>query len=282
MNIEEAHVAGPGGRLDGRVAVVTGGGRGLGAAIARELASAGAAVIVTARGEEAIASVAGELQRDGHRAMALRCDVTDPEDVEAMGRRALDWLGGVDILVNNAGVAHAAPVVKTRVEDWDRLFAVNARGPFLCTRVFLSQMRERGWGRVINIASTAALAGDRYIAAYAASKHALLGFTRALAAEVAGTGVTANAVCPGYLDTDMTRDTIDRVVTTTGRSREDAHAAIAGKNPHGRLIAPREVARVVLSLCSEEGSGVNGEAVPIEGAGGRQPVEARDAIERRS
>jgi 3-hydroxybutyrate dehydrogenase len=251
--------------LDGRVAVITGGGRGAGAAIARELASAGVAVIVTARGEDEINAVAQEIEQRGHRALALRCDVTDAADVEVMGGRALAWHGHVDIVVNNAGVAHAAPVTKTRIEDWDHLFAVNARGPFLCTRAFLPGMRDRGWGRVINIASTAALAGDRYIAAYAASKHALLGFTRSLAAEVAGSGITANAVCPGYLDTDMTRDTIDRIVATTGRSRGEAQAAIAAKNPQGRLIQPGEVARVVRFLCTEEGSGVNGEAVLIEG-----------------
>ncbi len=251
--------------LDGRVAVITGGGRGVGAAIARELASAGAKVVVTARGEHEIESIADDLQQRGHDALALRCDVIDTNEVDVLAYHAIEWQGHVDILVNNAGAAHAAPVLKTRVEDWDRLFAVNARGPFLCTRVFLPGMRERGWGRVVNIASTAALTGDRYIAAYAASKHALLGFTRSLAAELAGSGITANAVCPGYVDTDMTRDTIDRIVAATGRSREDARAAIAAKNPQGRLIQPDEVARVVRFLCGEEASGVNGEAVLIEG-----------------
>jgi NAD(P)-dependent dehydrogenase (short-subunit alcohol dehydrogenase family) len=263
--------------LADRVAVITGAGRGLGAAIARELASAGAAVVVAARQEHEIQSVADELQQHGHRALAVRCDVTSAADVDALGRRALEWRGHVDILVNNAGVAYAASVTKTRIEEWDRVFAVNARGPFLCTQSFLPGMRDRRWGRVINIASTAALAGDRYIAAYAASKHALLGFTRSLAAEVAGTGVTANAVCPGYVDTDMTRDTIDRIVATTGRSREEALAAIAEKNPQGRLIQPGEVARVVRFLCSEEGSRVNGEALLIE----HEPrhAEARPASE---
>lgn len=251
--------------LEGRVAVVTGGGRGTGAAIARELASVGVAVIVTARGEHEIEAVAGDLQQHGYQALALRCDITDTGEVDMLAYRALAWRGHVEILVNNAGAAHAGLVAKTRVEDWDRVFAVNARGPFLTTRAFLPSMRDGRWGRVINIASTAALTGDRYISAYAASKHALLGFTRALAAEVAGSGITANAVCPGYLDTDMTRDTIDRIVATTGRSREDALAAIVAKNPQGRLIHPDEVARVVGFLCTEEASGVNGEAVLIEG-----------------
>lgn len=251
--------------LDGRVAVITGGGRGVGAAIARLLASEGATIIVSARGEHEIDAVASDLQQRGHQALAIRCDVMDTGEVEMLAYRALEWQGRVDILVNNAGIAHAASVAKTRVEDWDRVFAVNARGPFLCTRAFLPGMREKQWGRVINIASTAALEGDRYISAYAASKHALLGFTRALAAEVSGTGITANAVCPGYLDTDMTRDTIDRIVETTGRSREHALAAIVAKNPQRRLIHPDEVAQVVRFLCTEEASGVNGEAVLIEG-----------------
>lgn len=259
------------------VAVITGAGRGLGAAIARELASAGAAVVVTARQERELVIVAEELQRDGHRALAVRADVTNAADVTSLAQQALAWQGHVDILVNNAGVAYAASVVKTPVAEWDRLFAVNVRGAFLCTQPFLPGMRDRQWGRVINIASTAALTGDRYIAAYAASKHALLGFTRSLAAEVAGSGVTANAVCPGYLDTDMTRDTIDRIVTTTGRSREEALAALAEKNPQGRLIQPGEVARVVRFLCSEEGSGVNGEALLIEQES--SPAGARPASE---
>lgn len=251
--------------LEGRVAVVTGGGRGVGAAIARELSAAGAAVVVTARGDAEIAAVARELEQAGGLALALRCDVTSAADITALAERVRAWRGPVGILVNNAGIAHAATVMRTTIDDWDRVFAVNARGAFLCTQAFLPDMRDAGWGRVVNVASTAALSGDRYIAAYAASKHALLGFTRALAAEMAGTGVTANAVCPGYVDTDMTQATIERIVSTTGRTREEAIAAIAAKNPQGRLIHPEEIARVVRFLCSEEGSGVNGEAVLMEG-----------------
>ena len=171
----------------------------------------------------------------------------------------------MDILVNNAGIAMAAPLVRTSLADWQRLLDVNATGAFLCTRAFLPSMFERGWGRIVNIASTAAISADRYIGAYAASKHALLGLTRAAAAEAATSGVTVNAVCPGFLRTDMTAESVARVAAATGRTPDEAQAAIAARNPQRRLIEPDEVAAAVAYLCSDAARGVNGASLLLDG-----------------
>lgn len=251
--------------LKGRSALVTGGGRGAGAAIARALAEAGASVLVAGRSQAHVEAVARELTDAGGRAWAGRVDVTDEASVSALVESAQRALGRVDILVNNAGMAFASAVHRTSLADWDRLFAVNVRGTFLCTRAWLPGMVERGWGRIVNVASTAALRGDRYIAAYAASKHAVLGLTRSVAAEVASAGVTVNAVCPGYLDTGMTRESVARIVEKTGRSDAEALDAILAMNPQRRLIAPGEVAATVRFLCSDEARSINGEALTIDG-----------------
>lgn len=257
--------------LEGRGAVVTGGGRGIGAAIARGLGAAGAAVVVSARTEAEIRAVADEIRERGARARAILCDVTDPAQVDALAREAGEWLAGAglapDILVNNAGAASSAPITSLTLEDWNDLIAVNATSTFLCTRVLLKGMMERGWGRVINIASVAAVSGARYIAAYAAAKHAVLGFTRCAAAEAAAHGVTVNAVCPGYADTPMTRMTIERIASKTGRSREQALESIVSAGPQHRLIEPDEVAHAVLALVAEEARGINGQAIVIDGGG---------------
>lgn len=253
--------------LDGRTAVITGGGRGIGAAIARALAGAGAAVLVAARNDAEVEGVAGSIVDAGGRAFATRCDVTDPNDISALARTAADRLGAVDILVNNAGASSSAPLHRLSLEEWNRLFAVNATGAFLCTQAFVPGMVERGWGRVINIASVVGLAGARYISAYAAAKHALLGFTRSIAAELAATGVTINAICPGYVDTPMTDASIARIVEKTGRPADEARAAILATSPQNRLIEPDEVAHMALSLCNEQARGINGQAIVIDGGG---------------
>lgn len=255
--------------LAGHGAVVTGGGRGIGASVARRLSAAGAAVVVSARSEAEIRSVADELRGAGGHATAVTCDVTDAERVESLAREATDWLSdqGVpaDILVNSAGAASSAPLTKLTLGEWNRLLAVNATGPFLCTRAFLPGMLERGWGRVVSVASVAALSGARYIAAYAASKHALLGLTRCAAAEVAAEGITVNAVCPGYVDTPMTAESVARIARKTGRTEEEALGSILAANPQGRLIQPNEVAHAVLALCVEEAKGINGQAIVLDG-----------------
>jgi len=254
-----------GARLLGRTAVVTGGGRGIGEAVARRLAGAGAPVLVAARTRAEVESVAASIRDEGGQAWAAECDVTDEASVEALAAEARTQLGRVDILVNNAGAAGSAPLVRTTREEWDRLLAVNATGAFLCTRAFLPEMLEGEWGRVVNVASVAGLHGARYIAAYAASKHALIGLTRAAAAEVAGKGVTVNAVCPGYVDTAMTDESVARIVEKTGRTEEEARAAIVGSTPLGRLITPDEVADAVVYLCGDAAGGVNGQALVLDG-----------------
>jgi 3-hydroxybutyrate dehydrogenase len=251
--------------LAGRTAVITGGGRGVGAASAERLAGAGAAVLLAARTTSEVERVAASLRAKGATAHATTCDVADPASIERLGEHARETLGHVDILVNNAGVAFGAPIHKTSLDDWSRILTVNATGAFLCLRTFLPAMAERRWGRVVNIASTAAITGSRYMAAYCASKHALVGLTRAAAAEVADRGVTVNAVCPGYLRTEMTTETIARIVQTTGRTEEQALQAILQTTPQRRLIEADEVADAVLYLCGEGARGVNGEALLIDG-----------------
>jgi len=236
-------------KLSGSVAVVTGGGQGIGAAVARALAGAGAAVVVAARTKDRIDTVAAAINKSGGTAKAVRCDVTDPASVEELVKAA----GPVDILVNNAGVAYSAPLAKTTLEDWDRVLAVNATGTFLCTRAFIPRMLERKRGAIVNVASVAGLEGARYIAAYAAAKHAVIGLTRSVAAELEGTGVVCNAVCPGYVDTEMTKESVARVSAKTGKEPEAALAAMLAASEQQRLITPEEVAEAVRKLCSLTG-----------------------------
>ncbi len=261
--------------LTGRVAVVTGAGRGIGAATARALADLGLGVVVAARSRDQIQRQAAELARAGWPAKAVVCDVTSESSVENLSREAAE-LGPVAVLVNNAGAAASMPVVRTSLDEWNRLLAVNATGAFLCTRAFLPGMLERQWGRVVNVASTAGLGGGKYLAAYSAAKHALIGLTRSTAAEVAGTGVTANAVCPNFVDTEMTGETVSRIVAKTGRSREEALAGALMSAGQARLISPEEVAGAVLSLLvSGGGDPPNGETVVLDG---RDPAPSRLAI----
>jgi NAD(P)-dependent dehydrogenase (short-subunit alcohol dehydrogenase family)/selenocysteine lyase/cysteine desulfurase len=252
------------GALQGRSAVVTGGGRGIGAATALALASAGARVTVAARTPAEVEAVADRLRAAGHEAVALRGDVTDPDDVRELFLAAEREMGPVDILVNNAGAATSNPLSRTTFEEWSRLMAVNAGGPFLCTRAVIGGMLERDWGRVINVASTAGLEGAPYISAYVASKHAVVGLTRALAREVAGTGVTVNAVCPGWVDTPLTDAAVHSIVEKTGKTEEDALATILEAAGQTRLLESAEIASRILALCAG-GDETNGQALRIDG-----------------
>jgi len=255
------------GDLAGRGAVITGGGRGIGAAVATALAEAGAAVVVAARTAAAIEAVAAGLRERGARAVAVACDVTDEAAVKVLGERARAELGAVDILINNAGAGAAAPFHRITLADWNRMLAINATSAFLCTREFLPEMMARGWGRVVSLASRAGLEGTRYVAHYSAAKHALIGLTRSVALEVQGKGVTVNAVCPGYVDTPMTEETLANVESRTGKPREAALAAVLATTGQPRLLSVVEVAAAVLALCREDAASVNGEAFLLPGGG---------------
>jgi NAD(P)-dependent dehydrogenase (short-subunit alcohol dehydrogenase family) len=248
--------------IAGQHAVVTGAARGIGAAIARALSDAGARVTLMGRGEQALASLAATLRGE---TCCVPVDVSDEAAVTHAFARARERLGPVSILVNNAGQAQTAPLTRMTLDVWNRMLAVNLTGTMLCSQAVLADMLGAGYGRIVNIASTAALRGFRYGTAYAASKHGVVGLTRSLALEVADRGITVNAVCPGYVETDMMDQAIDNVMQRTGRSREEARAYFASQNPQGRVVQPQEVADAVLWLCGDGARGVNGAAIPISG-----------------
>ncbi len=253
------------GPLEGRGAVVTGGGRGIGAAIARALADAGASVVVAARTSGEIERVAAELRDRGARAGAVACDVADEASVKRLADEARRLVGAIDILVNNAGASAGAPLAQITLAEWTRLWDANATSTFLCTREFLPAMLERRWGRVVNIASIAGLGGAKNIAHYAAAKHAVVGFTRSIACEVTGSGVTINALCPGYVDTPMTDGNVAKMQSRRGVSREEAVAAFLATTGQDRLIAPEEVAAGALALCRDDANDANGRAIVLGG-----------------
>jgi NAD(P)-dependent dehydrogenase (short-subunit alcohol dehydrogenase family) len=254
------------GFLQGRHTVVTGGGRGIGAAIATELARHGASLTLMGRNAAAIEAHAERLASEfGVAAAAVACDVSDERAVEHAFAAARGRFGAVLVLVNNAGVAEAAPLQATSLEMWSRMLAVNLTGTFLCTRVVLDGMLESGWGRIVNIASVAGLQGRGRISAYTAAKHGVVGFSRALAHEVAKKGVTVNAVCPSYTDTEMAERAVQGVSRGTGKSAEEARAMIERTLPIGRLIDPAEVAGLVGWLCSPAAAAVTGTAIPVAG-----------------
>ncbi|MFJ8913255.1 SDR family NAD(P)-dependent oxidoreductase [Amycolatopsis sp. NPDC102389] len=225
-----------------RIVVVTGGTRGIGAAIAARFQAAGDKVHAPGRSD---------------------CDVTD-EDAVA---RYFDGLGPVDVLVNNAGISASAPLAKTSLEQWRSQLEVNATGAFLCTRAVLPGMRSRDTGRIVTVASTASHIGYRYTAGYTASKHAAVGLMRATAAELAGTGVTANAVCPAFVRTDMTAASVARIQERTGRDEAGAEAALAAASPLGRLLEPDEVAHAVTFFAAPEAAAINGQTLVLDGGG---------------
>jgi len=253
--------------LKNKSALITGGGRGIGKAIADAFAREGARVAVVARTLEQVKQVAEELaNKYGARTHACVCDVSDSASVESMFQdvqKAFD--DDVDILVNNAGVAESATLVNTTDELWNRHLGINLSGTFYCSRAALPAMLEQGWGRIINIASIAGKTGAPYIAAYSASKHGVMGLTRSLALEVGASGVTVNAICPGYVETDMVAKGIERITKRTGLSAEAAKDSLNKMSPQNRMVTPEEVAAVALLLASDEGRGINGQGLNIDG-----------------
>ena len=247
--------------LAGQHALVTGGGRGIGLAAARALGAHGAAVSLLGRDEKRLAKAASAVPQ----AQGLVCDVCDEHAVDAAIERAVEGFGAIGLLVNNAGAAESAPFARTDLTLWRRMLEVNLTGAFLCTRAVLPGMRERGFGRIVNIASTAGLKGYPYVAAYCAAKHGVVGLTRSLALEVATRGITVNAVCPGYTDTDLLRDAAAAVAQKSGRSPEEVLAEFARSNPQGRLVLPREVADTVVWLCLPGSEAINGQAIAVAG-----------------
>jgi NAD(P)-dependent dehydrogenase (short-subunit alcohol dehydrogenase family) len=251
--------------LTGRIALVTGGGRGIGREAALALAAAGADVAVAARSANELAETVAAIRAAGRRGEAIVCDVTERGQVEAMIAQVKRALGEPLILVNNAGIAGSAKLTDTTDEMWDGMLRVNATGAFYCTRAMLPMMLEAKWGRIVNVASIAAKVGAPYIAAYAASKHALLGLTRAVAAEVATRGITVNAVCPGYVDTGMTDASTANISAKTGRSEQDARKILEGFSPQGRLMTAGEVAALITFLCSQTARGITGQGIVLDG-----------------
>jgi len=243
-------------QLQGKRALVTGGGRGIGQACARALGIAGAHVTVCGRSARDLAAVAAQVG-----GTALEVDLLDRASTDRM----LAAAGDIDILVNNAGIAESASLDKTSDELWDRIIELDATAPFRVVRGLVPGMVKRGWGRVVNIASNAGVSGYGYTAAYCAAKHAMVGFTRALAIDLARTGVTINALCPGWVDTAMAAEAVARVAQKTKRSEAEAKQTLEAMSPQKRMIQPEEVAHAALMLCADDARGIHGQTIVIDG-----------------
>ena len=255
--------------LAGKHALVTGGARGIGAACAQALLLRGARVTLAGRDAQALLAAVetmGAIAAPLGGAVAMQVlDVTDEASVRSGFAGAVERFGRIDILVNNAGQAAPAPFGKTDAVLWQRMLDVNLTGTFHCTQAALPGMLEAKWGRVVNVASTAGLIGYRYVSAYVAAKHGVIGLTRALALEVAAKGVTVNAVCPGYTETDIVREAVANIAAKTGRSEDEARAELAAANPQKRLVQSEEVASAVAWLCLPEAGAMNGQSVAVAG-----------------
>ena len=247
-----------------RHAVVTGAGTGIGEAISRQLHAEGYRVTLLGRRREPLAALAASLGEHSH---VVTGDVTDRAGITSAFSTAVERFGDVEILVNSAGMAPTAPFHRLDFADWQRTMDVNVNGVFHCTQIALDAMLRAGWGRIINIASVASMRGFPYVSGYCASKHAVLGLTRAVALEVATQGVTVNSICPGYVDTDIVRAAIAEIVSKTGRTEGEAMEHFTQSNPQGRLVEASEVASAVSWLCSDGAASVTGQAIAIDGGG---------------
>lgn len=248
-------------QLKNKHALITGGGRGIGVAIARSLDAEGARITLLGRTLELL-----ELTKESlNEAQVMKADVTDSETIGIVFEQAINNFGGVDILINNAGVAESAPFEKTSLGTFQHMLDVNLTGTFLCTQAALSSMKEQAWGRIVNIASTAGLKGYAYVSAYCASKHAVIGLTRSLALELAKSKITINAICPGYTETEMLDRSIENITQTTGKTEEEAKRLLSANNPQNKLIQPEEVAQTVRWLCEASSASITGQSIVVAG-----------------
>lgn len=245
----------------GKHALVTGGGSGVGRAIALALAEAGVDVTICGRREAALA----EVTQENKHISGLVADVTDEAEMAALYEKAEAARGPIDIVVANAGMSGSAPAHRTSMADWQRTLDVNLTGSFLTVKPALAGMVARKTGRIVFVASTAGLKGYGYVAPYVAAKHGVVGLMRALAVETAKSGVTVNAVCPGFVETEMLEESVQRIVDKTGRSVDEARASLASVNPQGRFIQPQEVAAAVIWLCGDAAGSITGQAISISG-----------------
>lgn len=253
------------GRLDGRVAVVTGAGRGIGAAIARAYAAEGAVVVLAARSRDQIEAIASEIVERGGRATAVVVDVTDDAAVDQLAATAAEAHGTVDVLVNNAGVHRPGRFLDYAMVDWEWIFAVNVHGTVRVTRAFLPAMIERGRGKIVNVASTAGKYGSLFQSPYNASKHAVVGLTKCLALETAKQGITVNAICPGFVHTDLVDRAAEGLAPILGIAARDVPAALVSRVPQGRMLEPEEVAHLAVYLASAESDGMTGQSLTVSG-----------------
>ena len=253
--------------LSGKRAVVTGAGRGIGRSIALALAQAGADVTVTARTSAELDSLVAQIQATGRKGYAIACDVTDSEQIQHMAQTCLEAMGGLDILVNNAGNAGSHKFLNHPDDLWQRMLAVNLTSVYAVTKAFVPTLVEQRWGRIINIASIASRVGGRYIAAYTAAKHGVLGLTRALATEFNSYNITVNAICPGYVDTPMTDTSVSNISARTSMSEAQARETLAKTSPQKRLIEPDEIAAIAVFLAQDSSKGITGQAINIDGGG---------------
>ena len=250
------------GDLNGQHALVTGAGQGIGEAIARQLLAQGARVTVLGRRAEPLQKLVDEYPG---RCQMVLADVANESEVKGAFAQVVYAQGAINILINNAGQASSAPFMKMDAAHWQQMLAVNLTGTMLCTQQVLPAMAAAGWGRIVNVASTAGLVGYAYVAAYVAAKHGVVGLTRALALEYARKGITVNAVCPGYTETEIVKTGIERVMEKTGRTADEAMAEFVKSNPQGRLVQPQEVANTVLWLCGKGASAITGQSIAVAG-----------------
>ena len=252
-------------RLAGKNAIVTGGGRGIGETIALALAAEGCSVAIAGRSKARLERVAGKIRETGRESIAVRCDVTDPHSVKELFGKAKQKWEKLDILVNNAGQSHSELLARLNIETWNHMLAVNLTSAFLCCQAALGWMLPQKSGRIINIASTAAKIGFRYAGAYAAAKHGVLGLTRSMALETAASGITVNAVCPGWVETDMVQNAVATISAKTRVSAEKAREYLANDSPQKRILDPEEIASTVVFLACEQARGITGQAIDVSG-----------------